>query len=60
MHVTCNQVYPAALKAAGFESARRSAGGVHLVYNPLYEIVHMDVNQSVIRVSLHEITQYFM
>ena len=24
-----------------------SSGCVHLVYNPLYEIVHMDINQSV-------------
>ena len=30
-----------------YSEARRSAGGVHLVYNPLYEIVHMDINQSV-------------
>ena len=30
-----------------YRDARRSAGGVHLVYNPLYEIVHMDINQSV-------------
>jgi len=30
-----------------YSDARSSAGGVHLVYNPLYEIVHMDINQSV-------------
>ena len=30
-----------------YSDARRSAGGVHLVYDPLYEIVHMDINQSV-------------
>ena len=30
-----------------YSDARRSTGGVHLVYNPLYEIVHMDINQSV-------------
>ncbi len=30
-----------------YSDARRSAGGVHLVYNPLYEIVHIDINQSV-------------
>ena len=35
-----------------YRDARRSAGGVHLVYNPLYEIIHMDINQSV-RSALH-------
>ena len=46
-----------------YSDARRSAGGVHLVYNPLYEIVHMDINQSVrcacniyIVIQLHAIT----
>ena len=30
---------------------RQSAGGVYLVYNPLYEIVHRDINQLVCDVS---------
>ena len=30
-----------------YSDARKSAGGVHLVYNPLYELVHADINHSV-------------
>ena len=50
-----------------YSDARRSAGGVHLVYNPLYEIVHMDINQSVRcacniynYMQLHSITSFYM
>ena len=28
-----------------YSDARRSSGGVHLVYNPLYQIVNMDINR---------------
>ena len=42
-----------------YRDARRSAGGVHLVHNILYEIVHMDVNHTVsfsFTYQLHAIT----
>jgi len=32
---------------AQYGDARRSSGGVHLVYNPLYQVVNMDINHSV-------------
>ena len=50
-----------------YSDARRSAGGVHLVYNPLYEIMHMDINQLVHcacntynYMQLHMITSIYM
>jgi hypothetical protein len=50
-----------------YSDARCSAGGVHRVYNPLYEIVHMDINESVLcacntcnYMQLHAITCNYM
>jgi hypothetical protein len=49
---------------AQYGDARRSAGGVHLVHNILYEIVHMDVNHTVsvleITYQLHSITYNYI
>ena len=32
----------------GYGEARRTAGGVHLLYNPFHEVVHSDCQQQVL------------